>query len=118
MPRVLLADDDEAFREQLAELVRRHVPGALIVASVGDGHRAVAAALAHSPSLVVIDYGMPGPNGAHAAAVIQQALPGARVLVVSGRPAEELADLPDGVAVLRKGAQLERELAAAVASQA
>lgn len=117
MPRVLLADDDPAFRRQLEELLLSSVPDAELVASVGDGHQAVAAALAHSPALVVIDYSMPGPNGGHAAAVIQQALPGTRIVVVSGLPAEDVVDLPDDVRLVRKGAAFERDLAAALAAQ-
>jgi DNA-binding NarL/FixJ family response regulator len=112
-----VADDDPAFRSQLEELLAANVPNLEIVASVGDGHEAVAAALEHHPMLVVIDYTMPGPNGAHAAAVIQQALPESRVIVVSGRPRAELDDLPPGVAFVRKGAEMERDLAAALAQR-
>lgn len=114
MPRVLVADDDPAFRAQLEELLVLHVPDAELVASVGDGNGAVAAALAHSPELVVIDYAMPGPHGGHAVAVIQQALPGARIVVVSGLAPDELVDLPADVPLVRKGASLEHELVAAL----
>ena len=118
MPRLLLADDDAAFRRHLEELLSANLPGAEIVASVADGHQAVAAAMAHSPAVVVIDYSMPGPSGAHAAAVIQQALPGARIVVVSGLPADEVPELPPGVLLLHKGASIDRELLAALAPQA
>jgi DNA-binding NarL/FixJ family response regulator len=114
VPKVLLADDDRAFRDQLEELLALRLPEAEVVASVGDGHEAVAAAMSHSPALVLIDYGMPGPNGAHAAAVIQQALPGVRVVILSGLDPSELDDVPDDVSVVAKGAQMEVDLLAAL----
>jgi len=115
MPRLLLVDDDLAFREQLAALLVEHVPDAEIVGSVADGHAAVAEAMRSSPEVVLIDYAMPGPDGAHAAAVIRQALPDAKVLILSGLAQEELRNLPSGVEVIAKGAGLESRLAAALA---
>lgn len=117
MTRVLLADDDAAFREQLAAILEHNLTDVEVVASVGDGHEAVAAAMSHSPAVAVIDYAMPGPSGGHAAAVIQQALPGATVIVVSGLPPEEIDDLPRDVRLVRKGAALEPELLAALRAQ-
>ncbi|HEY6962705.1 MAG TPA: response regulator transcription factor [Gaiellaceae bacterium] len=110
MPRVLLADDDDAFREQLAEELRTNVAGLEIVASVGDGHQAVAQAMTHSPDTVLIDYGMPGPDGGHAAAVIRQALPATRVVILTGQETAKLENVPPDVEVLRKGAGLESAL--------
>lgn len=112
--RLLLADDDAAFREQLATLLGQLLPDAEIVAAVPDGHTAVAAAMAHSPTIVVIDYAMPGPDGGHAAAVIRQALPGARIVILSGLEPGELGDVPAGVCIVRKGAGMERALADAL----
>jgi DNA-binding NarL/FixJ family response regulator len=117
MARVLLADDDPSFREQLAAILHANLDDVEVVASVAGGHEAVAAAMAHSPTAAVIDYAMPGPTGGHAAAVIQQALPEATVIVVSGLPPEEIVDLPRDVVLVRKGATLERELLAALAPQ-
>lgn len=116
MPRILLADDDAAFREQLAAILDRNLTDVDVVASVADGHEAVAAAMSRSPAVAVIDYAMPGPSGGHAAAVIQQALPEATVIVVSGLPPEEVVDLPQDVQLVRKGAYLERDLLAALSA--
>lgn len=113
--RLLLADDDAAFRDQLTTLLGELAPDAEVVASVPDGHTAVAEAMRHSPSVVVIDYAMPGPSGGHAAAVIRQALPGARIVILSGLDPGELLDLPGDVRVVRKGAGMEQALAAALA---
>jgi DNA-binding NarL/FixJ family response regulator len=108
--RVLLADDDPTFREQLAlQLGERD--DLEIVASVGDGHQAVAQAMAHGPDVVLIDYAMPGPDGGHAAAVIRQALPEARVVILTGREAAELVNMPPDIEVVRKDDRLESELA-------
>ena len=112
--RLLLVDDDSAFRELLAVLLDRVAPDAEVVASVGDGHAAVAAAMELSPSVVLIDYAMPGPTGAHAAAVIRQALPQARVVIVSGADAAELAAVPEEFEVVQKGPGLEEALLAAL----
>ena len=112
--RLLVADDDAAFLEQLTGLLGELVPDGEIVAAVPDGHTAVAAAMVHSPSIVVIDYAMPGPDGGHAAAVIRQALPDARIVILSGLDPDELGDLPGDVRVVRKGAGMERALADAL----
>src|SRR3954452_19768615 len=117
MQRVILADDDAAFRAQLEEIVTARLPGAEIVASVGDSHEAVAAAMLHSPAVVLIDYAMPGPSGSHTAAVIRQALPGARVVILSGIPQPEMEDLVDGIEVVAKGAGMDDALVDVLARQ-
>jgi CheY-like chemotaxis protein len=113
-PRLLVADDDAAFRAQLTELLPGLLPGVEVVAVVTDGHEAVAAALAHSPSIVLIDYAMPGPDGGHAAAVIRQALPGARIVILSGVDPEDIDNLPGDATLVRKGAGMEQALLAAL----
>lgn len=117
MEGVLLADDDAAFRDQLATLIADRFPGLTLVASVADGHEAVACAMDHSPALVLIDYAMPGPNGGHAAAVIRQALPATRVIILSGLDDTDLADVPGDVEVVRKGVGMGDALAAILERQ-
>src|SRR5699024_3083813 len=116
-PRLLLVDDDASFRAQLETLLADNLPDVEVVGSVADAHSAVAEAMRSSPEIVLIDYAMPGPHGAHAAAVIRQALPGTRVLILSGLDREALVDLPEGVDVIAKGAGLESRLVAALAPQ-
>jgi YesN/AraC family two-component response regulator len=118
VPGVLLADDDDAFRDQLAALIADRFPDLEIVASVADGHDAVACAMEHSPSVVLIDYAMPGPNGGHAAAVIRQALPATRIVILSGLDETELGDVPGDLPVVRKGAGMDERLVALLAPQA
>jgi DNA-binding NarL/FixJ family response regulator len=117
MHGVLVADDDGAFREQLASFLAERFPHLELVASVADGHRAVACAMELSPAVVLIDYAMPGPNGGHAAAVIRQALPGTHVVILSGYEDASLVDVPLDVAIIHKGAGMEEALAAALAAQ-
>lgn len=117
MPRVLLADDDAAFRESLAATLEERVPGVEIIASVGDGHTAVAAAMDSAPDLVLIDYSMPGPNGGHAASVIRQALPKTEVVILTGVATAELDDVSDDVEVVQKGAGMEDALVGVLARQ-
>jgi DNA-binding NarL/FixJ family response regulator len=118
MQGVLLADDDAAFRDQLATLIAERFPQLTLVGSVADGHEAVACAMEHSPAVVLIDYAMPGPNGGHAAAVIRQALPATRVIILSGLDDADLADVPGDVEVVRKGAGMDDALASILAPQA
>jgi DNA-binding NarL/FixJ family response regulator len=118
MNGVLVADDDGAFRDQLASLLADRFPRLEIVASVADGHHAVACAMEHSPAVVLIDYGMPGPNGGHAAAVIRQALPATHIVILSGHDAADLDDLPPDIEVVRKGPGMDEALIAALAGHA
>jgi DNA-binding NarL/FixJ family response regulator len=115
---VLVADDDDAFREQLASLLADRLPHLEVVASVADGHQAVACAMELAPAVVLIDYAMPGPNGGHAAAVIRQALPATHVVILSGHEDASLVDVPMDVAVIRKGAGMEEALVTALTAQA
>jgi DNA-binding NarL/FixJ family response regulator len=113
----LVADDDGAFREQLASLLAVRFPQLELVGSVADGHQAVACAMERAPAVVLIDYAMPGPNGGHAAAVIRQALPETRVVILSGLDDASLDGVPADIAVVRKGAGMEDALVAALAVQ-
>lgn len=62
MPRVLLVDDDALVRTGL-RLILRSNPEIEVVAEVDDGDRAVPAALAHHPDVVLMDLHMPRLDG-------------------------------------------------------
>jgi DNA-binding NarL/FixJ family response regulator len=68
--RVLLVEDNEVFREAL-ELTLAVTPDIGVVASVADGHSAVAACEELEPDVVLMDYRLPGLDGVEATAAIR-----------------------------------------------
>jgi len=68
--RILVADDDVGFRDLVARTLAKAYPRAL-VETVDDGERALAAAKASPPALVVSDLDMPGLNGVELTAALR-----------------------------------------------
>jgi len=68
--KILVADDDEDFRELATEVLAHGFPGAQIEA-VRDGHEALKAFDRISPSLAVLDLDMPGMNGVELTAALR-----------------------------------------------
>jgi DNA-binding LytR/AlgR family response regulator len=62
-PRVLIADDEEAPRAQLASALRRAWPQARLVAECANGIDAWDAFLEHEPEVCLLDIRMPGLSG-------------------------------------------------------
>ncbi len=87
MIRVLLADDQALIRGALAALLGTE-PDLTVVAEVGRGDEVLAAALASSPDVALLDVQMPGLDGLAAAAALRERLPRCRVLMLTtfGRP--------------------------------
>jgi two-component system response regulator DesR len=85
--RILLAEDMHMIRGALAALLGLE-PDMEVVAEVADGDAVVPAALAHRPTVAVLDLHMPGADGLSAARDLNTALPGCRVLILTalGRP--------------------------------
>jgi len=85
--RLLLADDQALVRGALSALLglERDLE---VVAEVGSGDQVVAAALEHRPDVALLDVEMPGIDGIAAAALLRDAAPDVRVLIVTtfGRP--------------------------------
>lgn len=80
--RVLLVDDDPAFRELLAFVVRVHTE-AEVVGQAGDGEEGVRLAERLKPEVVLMDLQMPKRDGFEATRQIAAAAPHVRILVVS-----------------------------------
>ena len=85
--RLLLADDQALVRGALSALLGLE-PDLEVVAEVGSGEEAVAAAVAHRPDVALLDVEMPGLDGIAAAAALRAEVPAVRVAILTtfGRP--------------------------------
>lgn len=84
---VLIADDDEFFRELLSSLLV--FSGLSIVSEVATGQEALVEFLAHKPMLVFLDINMPGINGLDVLKQIRSVSPSTFIFVVSGETTKE-----------------------------
>ncbi|MFD3869540.1 response regulator [Streptomyces sp. NPDC058623] len=80
--RVLLADDEAMIRAGVS-LILRYADGIDVVADVADGHRAVEAAAAHQPDVVLLDIRMPGCDGLVAIGPLLALAPAPRVVMLT-----------------------------------
>jgi EAL domain-containing protein (putative c-di-GMP-specific phosphodiesterase class I)/ActR/RegA family two-component response regulator len=90
--RVLVVDDESAVR-RLLRLTLELEPQFQVVAEASDGREAVALARHHQPDLVLLDLAMPGIGGLEALPLIHAVAPRAKVLVLSGLDAVDVAEL-------------------------
>lgn len=86
--RILLVEDNEVYRESL-ELLLGLQEGLQIVESLGDGAAAVGACVRAQADVVLMDFRLPGINGAEATAALRDACPSAAVVCLT---AEATAD--------------------------
>jgi PAS domain S-box-containing protein len=84
--RVLVADDEEQVRDVVVEALSDR---GCAVSAVSSGFEALEAVRAGSFDLAVIDFAMPGMNGAATAALVRSDHPGLPILFITGS-----ADLP------------------------
>jgi DNA-binding NarL/FixJ family response regulator len=96
--RVLLVEDNDVYRATL-ELLLAGREGIEVVGSVPDGRDAATAAASLVPDVVLMDFRLPGIDGAEATAAVRDAAPGAAVICLT---AEATGD--DRSAVLAAGA--------------
>lgn len=80
--RVLIVEDNQTFRETLHLLFELR-PEVRVVGSVASGDEAPDACREHDPDVVLMDYRMPGMNGAEATRAVLQACPQARVVCLT-----------------------------------
>lgn len=76
--RILVADDDQATRETLLELLTDE---GYEVAVAADGHKAVALLSSFLPDLVLTDFNMPGLDGMDVLAHVKKVSPATPVLI-------------------------------------
>ena len=82
MIRVVIADDHPLVRRALAELLDC-ADEMTVVGTASNGREAVAAALEHSPDVVLMDLEMPDQNGIEATNALRSAGSDARVVVLT-----------------------------------
>jgi DNA-binding NarL/FixJ family response regulator len=80
--RVVLVEDNQMFRETL-ELLLGLRPDIDVVASVESGNEAAETCGRLRPDVVLMDYRMPGLNGAQATQAVLEAAPDARVVCLT-----------------------------------
>jgi DNA-binding NarL/FixJ family response regulator len=107
--RVLLVEDNEVYRSTL-ELLLDGRDGLEIVGSVADGREAAAAAARLEPAVVLMDFRLPGLDGAGATAAVRTAAPNAAVLCLTAEAtdADRQAVLDAGaVGLIEKGRSID-----------
>jgi DNA-binding LytR/AlgR family response regulator len=62
-PTILIAEDEELIRAEVARLTQHHWPQARVVATVEDGDSALAAWEQYAPDVAFLDIQMPGCTG-------------------------------------------------------
>lgn len=108
--RVVLVEDSDSFREML-EIVLEPVPELTVVGSAASGDEAVVLCARLEPDVVLVDYRMPGMNGAETTRAILLAAPRTRVICLTASiAAEEIDDLmaAGAVACITKDEALDR----------
>jgi DNA-binding NarL/FixJ family response regulator len=97
--RVVLVEDNDIFRETLQLLfgMRQEIQ---VVGSVATGDEASTLCMELAPDVVLMDYRMPGMNGAEATRAVIAAAPGTRVVCLTASvTTTEIAELLDAGAV-------------------
>jgi DNA-binding NarL/FixJ family response regulator len=81
--RVMIVDDHRMFAEMLAEMLERHDDMA-VTAIAADGNEALAAMRADPVDVVVLDYRLPGDDGAAVARQLRELVPDVAMVMLSG----------------------------------
>ncbi|MDT3438999.1 MULTISPECIES: response regulator [Pseudofrankia] len=92
--RVLIVDDHALFRRGL-EMVLAQEPDIEVVGEAADGTEAVTMASEMAPDIVLMDVRMPRRGGIDATSVIKQAVPSAKIVMLT--ISDEEADLYDAI---------------------
>lgn len=108
--RVVIVEDNRVFRETL-ELLLELREEIEVVGSVEGGVEAVELCRRLAPDAVLMDYRMPGLDGAQATAAVLEASPGSRVVCLTASVSAEERELvlaAGAVACLTKDEGLDR----------
>jgi len=90
--RVLIVDDLEPFRSA-ARAVVQATPGFEVAGEVASGEESIEQARVLRPELILMDVNLPGIGGVEATRRITAHLPGAVVLLLSTRDADDMGSL-------------------------
>jgi signal transduction histidine kinase len=110
---ILIVDDDPDVREIMSGVLSDL---GYQVKEAGSGDTALVLLKDHRPALMVLDFGMPGSNGAEVAASARQTHEGLRILFVSGYSDTSAIERAVGKAALLRKPFRPAEFAAAVRS--
>jgi DNA-binding NarL/FixJ family response regulator len=114
---VLLVEDNDVYRATLELLLAGH-DGLDVVGGVAGGHEAVAACRELEADVVLMDFRLPGLDGAAATVAVREACPGTAVvcLTAEATPADREAVVAAGaVALVEKGRPTEQLVATILA---
>lgn len=108
MVRVLLVEDNDVYRESL-ELLLAMQPGLDVVGSVGSGDAAASSAIELKPDVVVMDFRLPGLDGAQATRAVIAATSSAVVCLTAEASPEERDEIvrAGASALVEKGGSIE-----------
>lgn len=81
--RVLVVDDHPVFRQGLRDVFATD-PAIDVVGEASDSQEALQKALELRPDVILMDINLPGSSGLQATAQIQELLPDARVVMITG----------------------------------
>ena len=86
-PRVVIADDDAAFRSEVRAALQG--AGIVVIADADNGRDTIDLAVHFRPDVVLMDVRMPKVNGIEAAAQIRSDLPSTKILMLTVSDEEE-----------------------------
>jgi len=109
--RLLVIDDDDEVRNVIVALLR-HMD--YEVAEAADGETGLRLLAEHAPAVAIIDYLMPGMNGAEVARRARLAMPDLAIIFISGYADSKAIDAIPSSRLLRKPVLVD-ELAQSVA---
>ena len=88
-PTVLIAEDEEALREALEQMLVAN--GFRVVAANGTGTEAAESAAALRPDLALVDYRMPGADGVWLTETIKAVSPDTQIILLTAYDEESLS---------------------------
>lgn len=108
--RVLLVEDNDVYRSSL-ELLLAMQPGLEVVGTVADGRLAAEKAAELEADVTLMDFRLPGIDGAEATAAVLEARPATAVLCLTAEATEEergSVRAAGAVGFVEKGEPIER----------